>query len=53
MNKKGEQIIFEDEPKIYDMVSKKHVSSRAHKSMGLLYLQQDLKEKALEEFCVG
>jgi hypothetical protein len=50
MNKKGEQIIFEDEPKISVVKRRKPISFEAHKSMGLLYLQQDLKEKALEEF---
>ncbi len=50
MNKKGEQIIFEDEPKISVVKRRKPISFRTHKSMGFLYLQQDLKEKALEEF---
>ncbi|MFB0564254.1 MAG: tetratricopeptide repeat protein [Candidatus Aminicenantaceae bacterium] len=47
---KEEDIISEDELKISLVVRKKPVSYRAHKSLGWMYLKENLREKALKEF---
>ena len=50
INRSNEVIIPEDEPRKSATLKRMHFNFRSHKSLGWMYLQQDFKEKALEEF---
>jgi len=47
---KIDESIPKDEPKKFVVARREPVSSQDHKSLGRMYLQQNFKEKALEEF---
>ncbi len=50
INRSNEVIITEDESRKSATLNRRPVHFQHHKSLGWMYLQQDFKEKALEEF---